>query len=121
MSLFPACDTVPCNQRRGKQCVGIFPRYEGEKALNRRAQYGCTEHGGEWVRIGLEFRLEMSRVVEIGNSTSASLIPLIQSQFYLFSIIFPYNFGSSLQKYACYIYLKTTENKLLFLIIFMWG
>ena len=34
---------------------------------------------------------------------------------------FPYKFGSSLQKYACYILLKTTENKLLFLFIFIWG
>ena len=40
VSLFPACATAPCNQRRGKQRVGIFPRSEGENALNRRAQYG---------------------------------------------------------------------------------
>ena len=42
MSLFPACTTALCNQCRGKQCVGIFPRSEGENAVTRRAQDGCT-------------------------------------------------------------------------------
>ena len=48
MSLFPASTTAPCNQRRGKQRVGIFPRSEGENAINKRAQYGRTERDGEW-------------------------------------------------------------------------
>ena len=51
MSLFSACATAPCNQRRSKKPVGIFPRSEGENALNRRAQYGCRECGGEWICI----------------------------------------------------------------------
>ena len=48
VSQFPACATVPCNQHRGKPHVGIFPRSEGENALNRRAQYVCTGRGGEY-------------------------------------------------------------------------
>ena len=47
VSLFPACATAPCNQRRLHQHVGIFPKY-GENAVTRRAQYGHTEHGREW-------------------------------------------------------------------------
>ena len=48
VSLFPACATVPCNQRRGKHRIAIFPRSKGEHAVNRRAQYGCTGRGREW-------------------------------------------------------------------------
>ena len=47
VSLFPACATALCNQHRGKQRIGIFPRSEGENALNRRAQYECMGYGGE--------------------------------------------------------------------------
>ena len=36
------------DQRRVKQRVGIFPRSDGENAVNRRAQYGNTEWGREW-------------------------------------------------------------------------
>ena len=46
-SLFPACATAPCNQRRDHQRVGIFPRSWEENGVNRRAQYGCTERGRE--------------------------------------------------------------------------
>ena len=67
----------------------------------------------------LQFRLEMSRAAEIGSSTSAGLAPLNSATILSFQHIFPYNFDSSLQKYACYILLKTTGNKLLFLITFM--
>ena len=49
VSLFPACATAPCNQRRVHQRVGIFPRSRGENVVTRRAQYGSTERGGEWM------------------------------------------------------------------------
>ena len=41
---------MPCNQRRGKQRVGIFHISERENAVNRRAQYGsngCTAESEE--------------------------------------------------------------------------
>ena len=62
----------------------------------------------------------MSRAAEIGSSTSPSLTPLILVTILSFQHISPYNFASSVQKQACYILLKTTENKLLFLITFMY-
>ena len=53
VSLFPACATAPCNQRRGKQRVGIFPRSEREIAVNRRAQYGQRPYIREIIHLAL--------------------------------------------------------------------
>ena len=51
VSLCPACATPPCNQRWVHQrIVAIFPRSGGENAITRRAQYGCTGRGGEWLK-----------------------------------------------------------------------
>ena len=49
VSLFPACATVPYNQCRIHQHIGIFPRSEGENAVTRRAQYRRMGRGREWV------------------------------------------------------------------------
>ena len=54
MNLFPTRASAPCNQCRGKQHLGIFPRSEGEKAPNRGAQYGCMERDGEGVKGCME-------------------------------------------------------------------
>ena len=66
---------------------------------------GRTLGGVDWVSR-LDFWLEMSHAVEIGSSTSASLTPLNSATILSFQHIFPYNFGSSLQKQACYILLS---------------
>ena len=76
--------------------------------------------GFDWVSR-LEFRLEMSCAGEIGSSPLASLTPLNSATIRSFQHVIPYNFGSSLQKQACYILLKTTENKLLLPITFIFS
>ena len=53
--------------------------------------------GFDWVSQ-LPFRLEMSRAAEIGSTASASLTAQILVKSLSFQHIFPYNFGSSLQK-----------------------
>ena len=73
---------------------------------------GRTLGGVDWVSR-LDFWLEMSHAVKIRSITSASLTLLISATILSFQHIFPYNFGSSLRKQACYILLKTTENKVL--------
>ena len=47
--LITTCCTQPTNQNGDKQRVGIFHISEGENAVNRRAQYGRTGRGGEWL------------------------------------------------------------------------
>ena len=86
VSLFPACASAsaPCNQRSVHKCVGIFPRSEGENALNRRAQYRCTGHGGECMEcMDLLCRPVTDYAETLAYTMCVSVCILLLSQFHI--------------------------------------